>query len=74
MEGISDRGSARLSRGPRGTGLGGLRSYTSIASRSKSVAPEEATGMPGTGSLGTARGAITPRAATGEVVTVEIAS
>jgi len=24
-EGISDRGSARLSRGPRGTGLGGLR-------------------------------------------------
>jgi len=33
MEGISGWRSARLSRGPRGTDLGGLRALASIASR-----------------------------------------
>jgi len=36
MEGISGRRSARLSRGPRGTDLGGLRALASIATRSTS--------------------------------------
>jgi hypothetical protein len=73
MEGISDRGSARLSRGPRGTGLGGLRDQARIASRSTSLETEEATGMSGTGSPGNARGAIMPHATTGKHVSVEIA-
>jgi len=46
MEGISGRRSARLSRGPRGTDLGGLRVLASIANTNREArGTKEATGM-----------------------------
>jgi hypothetical protein len=46
MKGISDRESARLSRGPRGTGLGGLRVFAANRRAIATRGTREATGMP----------------------------
>jgi hypothetical protein len=62
MEGIPDRQSARLSRGPRGTGLGGLWIDARLLAETRGPAmeKEEATGMPEASGHGPARRKTTP--------------